>query len=215
MSLNSKMTALASSIRTKSGVSSLLSIGGMKSAVDSIETGITPSGTISITQNGTYDVTSKEEAIVNVACNPNIFFLTEVIAAAASDIPIGDVISAANYHCKYNTSMLVIFSFGQNTPTTGSRTLNFVRLWHTGQTFTNGSYIYVSGKYPPSVFTTPVTTTRTYANSSDSTLDETGLLINESLSANPFCATGNSAAILEIPVDNTMSIIDLTPWEDE
>lgn len=39
MSVNSKMTALANSIRAKSGVSGLLSIDGMKTAVDSIQTG--------------------------------------------------------------------------------------------------------------------------------------------------------------------------------
>lgn len=39
MSLNEKLTALANSIRTKSGASGLLSLDAMKTAVDSIETG--------------------------------------------------------------------------------------------------------------------------------------------------------------------------------
>ena len=45
MSVNSKMTALANSIRAKSGVSGLLSIDGMKTAVDSIQTGGTVAST--------------------------------------------------------------------------------------------------------------------------------------------------------------------------
>ena len=39
MSLNEKLTALANSIRTKSGASGLLSLDAMKTAVDSIQTG--------------------------------------------------------------------------------------------------------------------------------------------------------------------------------
>ena len=64
MSLNSKMTALANSIRSKSSVTGTLSIDGMKSAVDSIEMGITPSGNISITDTNVTDATNYATAQV-------------------------------------------------------------------------------------------------------------------------------------------------------
>ena len=63
----SKLDSLASSISTKSGVSTPMTIDQMKSAVDSMSSsGITPTGTIQITQNGTVDVTQYASANVSV-----------------------------------------------------------------------------------------------------------------------------------------------------
>ncbi len=66
MSLNDKLTALATSIRTKSGTSGMLSLDGMKTAVDSITTGgITPTGSITLTEEDTFNVTTKAQAVVD------------------------------------------------------------------------------------------------------------------------------------------------------
>lgn len=65
MSVNSKMTALANSIRSKSGITGALGLDSMKSAVDGIETGIAPTGSIRITAEGNYDVTDKALAVVD------------------------------------------------------------------------------------------------------------------------------------------------------
>ena len=62
----SKLTALATAIKTKASVSGTYSLDDLVDVVDDIETGITPSGTISITQNGTVDVTQYASANVNV-----------------------------------------------------------------------------------------------------------------------------------------------------
>ena len=65
--LNQGLTAIANSVRTKGGTSSPLAFpDGIKQAIDNIETGIMPIGTVNITANGTYDVADKATAVVNV-----------------------------------------------------------------------------------------------------------------------------------------------------
>jgi hypothetical protein len=66
--LDADLTSVANAIRTKGGTSDSLAFpAGFVSAVQAIPTGITPSGTKSITENGTYDVTQYASAEVNVS----------------------------------------------------------------------------------------------------------------------------------------------------
>ena len=65
--LDANLTTVAQAIRAKGGTTQPLTFpGGFKSAIEAIETGITPEGSITITENGTYDVTSKAQAVVSV-----------------------------------------------------------------------------------------------------------------------------------------------------
>lgn len=65
--LDADLTTVADAIRNKGGTSAPLSFpDGMAEAISNISAGITPTGTINITTNGTHDVTIKATANVQV-----------------------------------------------------------------------------------------------------------------------------------------------------
>ena len=73
--LSDFLTDIANSIRTKKGTTGTINAQNFSSEIASIETGITPTGSIDITSNGTVDVTNYASANVNVA-NQNPYTAT-------------------------------------------------------------------------------------------------------------------------------------------
>lgn len=79
--LNDFLKDLADGIRDKKGTTALINAQNFRSEIASIETGITPTGSIDITSNGTVDVTNYASANVNVA-NQNPYTATNATEMA-------------------------------------------------------------------------------------------------------------------------------------
>ena len=65
------LTAIADSIREKTNLTTGLQVSEMPSAIDGIPGGVTPSGTINITENGTKNIAGYAEALVTVRNGTN------------------------------------------------------------------------------------------------------------------------------------------------
>ena len=76
--LKELFTAIANSLRSKTGSTGGIVADDFPSVIDSLSTGgITPTGTKTITSNGTFDVTSFASALVNVAgLNAKVYEIT-------------------------------------------------------------------------------------------------------------------------------------------
>lgn len=116
--LDSGLSSVANAIRTKGGTAAQLSFpSGMVTAIGNIQTGITPSGTKSITENGTHDVTQFASASVNVpqgALNCKRYSVTlasDVISPTT--VVTGDSDIAAHYS---DPTLCVFYKLRKNNP---------------------------------------------------------------------------------------------------
>lgn len=115
---------IADAIRSKNGTQNTYKPEDMADAIDAIPTGVTPTGTMSITSDGTYDVTDYATAIVSIPGPPvgyyykirstqvtigansitNVAELVEFLKNAVANLNYGEVIgySAGEPHSNNN-----------------------------------------------------------------------------------------------------------------
>lgn len=99
MALTDKLTAIANAIRAKTGKAESMTLAEMPTEIGSIETGITPAGSINITQNGTYDVTDKASAVVSVSGQaPTPSYDTPTISVSTAGVVTATANGKSNTH---------------------------------------------------------------------------------------------------------------------
>ena len=64
---DSSLLNIGSAIRSKNGASTLYKPSEMAAAINALNMGITPSGSLSVTENGTYNVSQYASVVVNIS----------------------------------------------------------------------------------------------------------------------------------------------------
>ena len=82
---HSDIVAIADAVRSKTGNTGKMTLGGIASGINSIKTGVEPEGSITITENGTHDVKNYANAIVDVESGSGGVDLPELTNPAIED----------------------------------------------------------------------------------------------------------------------------------
>lgn len=102
--LDADLEDIADAIRAKGGTSASLAFpAGFVSAVQAIPTGITPAGTKSITENGTYDVTQYASASVSV---PNTYSAGDEGKVVSNGALVAQTSDTVTINDTYDTTLI-------------------------------------------------------------------------------------------------------------
>ena len=121
LTTDTDLTTVADAIRTKGGTSAALEWpSGYVDAVDAIPTGITPTGTISIAQNGTYDVNDYASASVNVSGSGDDGSLKGIIERTATTPTLPSNLTKIGDRAFYSYSSLALTSLPSGVTSIGT-----------------------------------------------------------------------------------------------
>ena len=196
------LTDIADAIRSKNGTQDTYTPAEMAEAIEAISGGgITPTGTKSITANGTgIDVAQYAYADVNVSSGNTVKYTRYELTG---DTTIKQFIQSIDYEIQSAMgTVIMIRSSGTVAPSSGSYTLNnFIYLFLYGSR-KYGRHYYKSANETPDSFPNLTST-----NEDDNNVYiSNGKLASTSTSTSPIGTTGDVVTVAEIslPVDNSI-----------
>lgn len=179
----------------------------------------TPSGSKTITTNGTHDVTNFASAVVNVptsgGSSSDLSIEEKMLCTVSAEDKISNILNANKFKLKYKKEILIINVYGSNAPTQGSHTLKKIILFIDNTEINGFEGKKLNGLISPdsigSITSVNSDFNMAMMNSAYMPIQTDGTISwSENYGATRYVASGNTISYHEIPVDINTPAIDTT-----